>query len=182
MGYTQPVELQAPEGVSLAALSGGGFAGGYDNRLLVGMSVGCVYGFKATGVPGYANVEVYPSVELIDRLYPPPGKALRFPVPVQLTQQDLLVAAQGGLVTRVVYVEDPKTALPVAEGDTQQWFEARPGDDPLELADELGRPIAILRIGSRLAAPGGRFSSPTPLAEAGEADPRVLPASASLPR
>lgn len=145
------------------------------------MNVGCVYGFKAVGLPSYAGVELYPSVELIDRLYPPPGKELRFPVPVELTREDLVIAAQGGLVTRVIYVEDPKTALPVQQGKSRQWFEARAGDNPLELADELGRPIAILRIGSRLAAPGGRFAAPTPLAASDTFDTAVTPAAATLP-
>lgn len=177
----QPVELTAPEGVSIAAHSGAGFSTSYENRMLVGMHVGCVYGFKAIGLPGYAGVELYPSVELIDRLYPPPGKDRRFPVPVELTQEDLRIAAQGGLVTRVIYVEDPKTALPVRQGKSRQWYEAKAGDNPLELADELGRPIAILRIGSRLAAPGGRFSSPTPLASEASLDRAITPASAALP-
>ncbi|TWT41548.1 hypothetical protein [Botrimarina hoheduenensis] len=182
LGYTQPVELRAPEGIILSAVSGAGYSTAHDQRMLVGMAVGCVYGFKAVGVPSYPEIELYPSVELVDRLYPPPGKALRFPVPIELTADDLRIAAQGGLVTRVIYVEDPRTALPVVELNGQQWFEARTGDDPLALADAMGRPIAILRIGSRLASPGGSaFAEPMMLAKESTDDPRVLPATASLP-
>jgi len=40
--------------------------------------------------------------------------------------------------------------LPVNEPkDEQQWVEAPHGADPLAVADEMGRPVAILRIGAR---------------------------------
>ena len=55
-------------------------------------------------------------------------------------------------VTRVIYVENPNEALPVNDkpGDEQQWVEAPHGADPLAVADEMGRPVAILRIGGRV--------------------------------
>ena len=55
-------------------------------------------------------------------------------------------------MTRVIYVEDPQQALPVARkaNDEQPWIEAPPGEDPLVAADRLGRPVAILRIGGRV--------------------------------
>ena len=52
---------------------------------------------------------------------------------------------------RVVYLEPPQTALPFPDDPRRQrYFEARPGQDPLEVADGLGRPLAIVRIGSRV--------------------------------
>ena len=48
-------------------------------------------------------------------------------------------------------LEDPQAALPIPTGDqSQEWFEAAPGRDPLAIADALGRPVAILRLGARL--------------------------------
>ncbi len=94
---------------------------------------------------------MFPTIEVIDRLYPPPGQALRFPIPIELTQVDLELALEGKFVTRVVYLENPLTALPVANGrDEQRWFDAGPGSNPLEVADRLGRPVAIVRLGGRL--------------------------------
>jgi hypothetical protein len=120
--------------------------------LLVGLAIGPVYRFRITEIPGHPGVEVFPTVEMIDRLYPPRGEGLRFPVPVELTQDELEMAADGRFVTRVIYVEDPKLALPVAEKPTSEtrWFDVRPGEDPLVTADNLGRPIAILRMGGRV--------------------------------
>jgi hypothetical protein len=94
-------------------------------------------------------------VEVIDRLYAPPGHTWRFPIPVQLTQDELEMAIAGKFVTRVIYVEDPDRALPHAQDfDEQSWFEAPPGSDPLMVADQMGRPVAILRVGGRVPAAG----------------------------
>jgi hypothetical protein len=154
-GYCQPVEIRAPRGARIAPAIANGFDVPQPDRLLVGLQIGPVYRFKVTEIPGHPGVEVFPTVEMVDRMYPPPGQALRFPVPVELTQQELELAADGRFVTRVIYVEDPQLALPVAERQDSEtrWIEVRPGEDPLVTADGLGRPIAILRMGGRTPEP-----------------------------
>ena len=180
-GYTQSVAIESPAGIEVSTADGSAYYDPHEGRLLVGLQVGPVYRFRAIGMPGYPGVEVFPTVELVDRLYPPPGKEHEFPLPVELTLEDLRLAAQGALVTRVVYVEDPQTALPLEETNGQQRFDARAGDDPLVLADQLGRPVAIVRIGSR--RPGyeqdPRFASPIMLTnQSAQSDPEVKTASA----
>ena len=128
------------------------------------MQIGYVYRLQVTSIPNNEGVDIYPTIELIDRLYPPPGLALRFPIPIELTQDELELAAGGAFVTRVIYVEDPQHALPVArhaKGE-QPWTEAPAGEDPLVTADRNGRPVAILRIGSRAqrAQVGGAIAAP----------------------
>lgn len=168
LGYEQPVELRLPEGMSIAAIGPYGETTLESERLKVGLQIAQMYRFKALGVPGMAGVAVYPTVELIDRTYPPCDRKNEFPIPIEMTLEDLRLAAEGAFVTRIVYVEDPKTALPVSEKEAggQQWFEARPGDDPLILAEGLGRPVAILRIGNRNTGvlARGVYAQPTPLA------------------
>jgi hypothetical protein len=120
--------------------------------ILVGMLIGSVYRVSVTNIPNNPGLEIFPTIEVIDRLYPPPGLALRYPIPIELTLEELELAARGSFVTRVIYVEDPQQALPVAynrESD-QPWMEAAPGEDPLVTADYFGRPVAILRIGGRV--------------------------------
>jgi len=150
-GYFQPVRIRAPEGARISLASEGGKLSTQANEALVGMQIGYVYRLHVTSIPDNEGVDIYPTIELIDRLYPPPGLALRFPIPIDLTQDELEMAAGGAFVTRVIYVEDPLHALPVArhaKGE-QPWTEAPVGEDPLVTADQNGRPIAILRIGSR---------------------------------
>jgi hypothetical protein len=151
------VLIRAPQGARIAPAAGSGFAEGSPDQLLAGLAIGPVYRFRVTEIPGHPGVEVFPTVEMIDRLYPPPGQSLRFPVPVDLTQQELEMAADGRFVTRVIYVEDPQLAIPIAEKTPSEtrWIEVRPGEDPLVTADNLGRPIAILRMGGRVPEPNG---------------------------
>jgi hypothetical protein len=56
----------------------------------------------------------------------------------------------GRFVTRVIYLEDPNNPLPTRDTPGfQRYFDVASGEDPLKVADRLGRPLAILRMGSR---------------------------------
>lgn len=151
-GYFQPVQIRAPQGARIALAMEEGYSAPQFDTALVGMLIGPVYRLEVGDVPNNPGVTLYPTVEVIDRLYPPPGLALRFPIPIELTQDELEMAAHGMFVTRVIYVEDPSLALPISKtkDGEQPWMEARRGDDPLVVADGLGRPVAILRIGGRV--------------------------------
>jgi hypothetical protein len=149
-GNFQLVQIQAPRGVLIWPASEGTLRP-LTAPLTAGLLVGYAYRFGITGIPNNEGFEVFPTIELIDRLDPPSGQEARFPIPVQLTLEELEMALAGKLVTRVIYLEDPETPLPRAEDPSEQrYFEASPGEDPFELASQLGRPMAILRMGSRL--------------------------------
>ena len=129
--------------------------------VLAGMQIGYVYRIRVANIPDHAGEEVFPTIELVDRLYPPPGQAARFPVPIELTAEELALALEGRFVTRVIYLEEPGTALPVKdEPKKQRYFEIAAGQDPLKVADQMGRSVAILRMGSRVPdglTPDGKF-------------------------
>jgi hypothetical protein len=160
-GYFQPVEVTAPQGSIVSLAVEGGFDQGDKESVLAGMQIGHVYRMRVANIEGHAGEEVYPTIELVDRLYPPPGQAPRFPVPIELTAEELEFALEGRFVTRVIYLEEPRTALPVRdEPKRQRYFEIAAGQDPLQVADYMGRPIAILRMGSRVPdglTPDGKF-------------------------
>jgi hypothetical protein len=151
-GYFQPVEIRGPKGTLLSPAVNGAFVEGKSESLLAGMLIGGVYRFKVSRIPDQETDEVFPTVEVISRLHPPPGQALRFPIPIELTLEELGLAIQGRFVTRVIYLEDPHRALPIRQdaNSPQPYFEAPAAQDALRLADELGRPMAILRMGSRV--------------------------------
>ena len=163
-GYFQPVEVSAPEGAHVSLLVEGRFHNFETSSALVGLLIGDVYKVRITRIPGRAGFEVYPSIEIIDRLYPPQGLEDRFPIPVVVTQDDLDRAVAGEFVVRVVYLEDPIIAMPIPQRDGEQRsIDINGSDDPLVAADQLGRPMAIVRIGSRVpdeALGGGPGWSP----------------------
>jgi hypothetical protein len=120
-----------------------------------GLLIAAVYRLRVTNIRMAEGVEVFPTIELIDRLYAPADQQRRFAIPIDIAEEDLKLAAAGKFVTRVIYLEDPRQALPARDNpQSQNWFEAGPGQDPLAIADGLGRPVAILRLGARLPDQG----------------------------
>lgn len=153
-GYYQPVEVIAPKGARVSVNVGGQFDEPHEGSVLAGMQIGPVYQLKISNIPYYEGYEVFPTIEVINRLYPPEGKAGRFPIPIQFTQEELELALSGRYVTRVVYLEDHESALPVQDDPSRQrYFEAGAGEDPLQVADKFGRPMLIMRMGSRVPSP-----------------------------
>ncbi len=70
---------------------------------------------------------------------------------MHLAEEDLASAANGAIVTRVVYLEHPEEALPTAQNRHEQpYFDVSTHRDPLRVAQQLGRPMAIARCGSRI--------------------------------
>jgi hypothetical protein len=154
-GYFQPVQVTAPQGALISIAAEGAFLEPKREKALAGMLIGHVYRLKISNIDGFEGAEVFPTIEVIDRLYPPPGQATRFPIPVVLTQEELLLAIDGRYVQRVIYLEEPRTAPAVQDAPgTQRYFEVAAEQDPLEVADRLGRPVAILRMGSRVPGEG----------------------------
>lgn len=183
-GYFQPVEVTAPQGTLLSAAADGDFSAPKREKLLAGMLIGQVYRLKVSNIPGREGLEVFPTIEVIDRLYPPPGQAFRFPIPVELTEEEIKMATDGRYVLRVIYLEEPRTALPIRqELGKQPYFEIRPGDDAMETADRLGRPVAILRMGSRVPIDGedqSRFLYHQPPLQLFEELPPTVPRTQGL--
>jgi uncharacterized repeat protein (TIGR01451 family) len=155
-GYFQPVQIIAPPGATISVAIDNEFAAPMRAPVEAGMLIGSVYRLRVMRIPHHEGLEVFPTIEVVDRMYPPRGQELRFPIPVELTQEDLELASRGSFVTRVVYLENPANAMAV-RGDAmhQNWFDAPPGEDPFTVASGMGRPMAILRIGSRTPADPG---------------------------
>jgi uncharacterized repeat protein (TIGR01451 family) len=151
-GYFQPVRIRAPQGARIALATEGGFDDSPPGDVLVGCQIGPVYRLKISEIPNNPGLEIFPTVEVVDRLYPPPGLALRYPVPIELSRDELELASRGAFITRVIFVEDPHQALPIAQraDGEQPWIEAPRGEDPLVTADWRGRAVAILRLGGRV--------------------------------
>jgi hypothetical protein len=149
-GYMQPVELRGPEGVEFSFATDGFFGEPIKQPARVALMVGVPYRIKITGIPFAPEAELFPSIELIDRTYPPAEKAHRFPVPIEFAELEFDAARRGDLISRVVYLEDSANAEPVSYVGPQRIYEANPGEDMLQTADIYGRPLAIVKLGSRV--------------------------------
>jgi len=150
-GYFQPVEIRVPNDALIAPASSDQFASADSSRLKVGMEVGKPYRFHVSRFQDTVPIDLYPSIELVDRTYPPCAVRLDFPIPVDLSEDDLRQAANGRYIIRVVYLEDPNFASPFAQKatDAVPFFDVDPTQDPLSEADHVGRPVAIVKLGNR---------------------------------
>jgi uncharacterized repeat protein (TIGR01451 family) len=149
-GYFQPVSIRTPEGTSLAGVAAGQFTERLPSPFQAGLLIGCDYRLRITGIPFNPGKELFPTVTVIARTYPPQGQELEFPIVVNLTLEDLELALAGRYITRVIYLENPKAALPVQTGGEEQLSHDIQSGDPVAAAATQGLPVAIVRIGGRV--------------------------------
>lgn len=151
----QPIRVELPGSGGRVSfyVSCDGALNELNSPALAAVQIGAVYRLRLDRLPDFPGLELYPTVELIDRLHPPRGREAEFPVPVPFTEQELRAAAQGRLVTKVIYLEQPDRALPVDGSTAARTRLAGPRENILAAADEVGRPMAIVRLGGRTPDP-----------------------------
>jgi hypothetical protein len=150
-GVWQAIEVRGPQGVQFNFAEGGQFAPDIASPARVAVLIGPVYRLRMTRIPGDEDLELFPTIEVIDRTCPPAEREHRFPIQIEIDEMDIADAARGELVTRVIYLEDNEIAEPVdTAGKPQRVLDIRPEQNALRTADGLGRPVAILRMGSRV--------------------------------
>ena len=123
----------------------------------VGLQVGVGYRLRLSNLPNRPDAELFPVIEVVGHLHRPSDvDPARFPIRVVFGLSDLIdVVDDGKLVTHVVYLEDPDQALPLSMPRHMiPTTTVSPGEDPLRVADALGRVMAIVRIGGRTPMPG----------------------------
>ena len=151
----QVVRFQGPSGMKVEVLApapepvppgdGKGLA-------TVGLRVGVGYSLRVTNIPDRPGVELYPLVEILGHLHRPTGiDPSKYPIRILFRDLDLEDAAdRGQLVTQVIYLEDPETAVPLALGkEDTPVVTIGAAEDPNRVARALGRVMAVVRIGGR---------------------------------
>lgn len=150
VGRVQPVKLLLPEKTIVSTWQGSWVDCEYADPT-VATSIGPVYQVRIRGEFRTRTFDLYPTLEMVSCLNPPAELQLRFPVLVAISEDDVEQALAGRLVTKVIYVENPETALPYRQlcNGHQAFFDVTDIEDPIKTASRLGRPIAILRLGTR---------------------------------
>lgn len=113
------------------------------------LMVGHAYRLKISDMPEFPGVELYPTVELVDRLHPPAEREAEFAVPMELTSEEIESVLRDRMVTKVVYMERQDLPRPTAQPSGVPITELPAHVNLLESAWQMGRPVAILRIGGR---------------------------------
>lgn len=188
--YFQPVKVELPSEGKVTVYHGPTFTPyEVDNGQPFAFLVGHVYRIRIANMPEYPGLDLYPTVELIDRLHPPPGRELEFPIPLQFTEEEINAALDGRMVTKVMFLEQPQLAPPRDQEFPIPTLEFLSSINILGEADRAGRPMAILRLGSRTPWAGGAdagFFGPgapvyIPAPNPAEAAPMEIPSNQATP-
>lgn len=149
------VKLDGPPGMKVTIYRGAKTAQTYTVPFSVGLRPGYAYRFEISNVPEQPHAKFYPSLEVHGSLLmPTKQRAADFPAALVFSADDFSAVAAGALVTKVVALERPDTAAPIAtRADRPLEFSAGADRDPVAMAQEYGRPLAILRMGQRQFSP-----------------------------
>ena len=151
----QVVRFQGPNGMKVEVLGPAAEAvppGDGKGLATVGLRVGVGYSLRVSNIPDRPGVELYPMVEILGHLHRPSGiDPSKYPIRVVFRDLDIEAAAdRGQLVTQVIYLEDPESAVPLKlDKDDPPFVTVGPAEDPTRVARALGRVMAVVRIGGR---------------------------------
>ena len=149
--YVQPVQIKLPTTGEVSFYQGGTAAPAQEAPAQAGMQVGYAYRVRVANIPEYPGLEIYPTIELLGRLHPPAELKDKYPVPIEITPEEIEAVMNDQMVTKVIYLEQPQLAQPTRQVGGQMHNESLDTEvNLLEAADQRGRPIAILRIGGRI--------------------------------
>lgn len=152
--YFQPVRVSLPTSGTVTFYEGSPDRS-YDATAPAQASliVGRIYRLRVSEMPEFPGIDFFPSIELVDRLHPPTCQVEDFPIEFEFTLEELEWAANGRLVTKVVYLEQPDR-VPVSVLNAQPRITTiEPSRNAIAEADLLGRPMAIVRLGGRTPDP-----------------------------
>jgi uncharacterized repeat protein (TIGR01451 family) len=163
------VQLKVPTGYTLTFLSKPEATAASKTPNTVGLKPGYGYWLRLQGPPGERET-YYPLLEVVDTLpLPSRLKAWDLPVPLAITDDDLLRLQDGKLITKVVVAEyDPSTvsatrATPASFRLPDEENEVPASGDLIREAERFGQPLIILRLGNRQLEPQEWSQPPQPL-------------------
>ena len=149
--YVQPVQIKLPTTGEVSFYQRGTAAPAQEAPAQAGMQVGYAYRVRVANIPEYPGLEIYPTIELLGRLHPPAELKDKYPVPIEITPEEIEAVMNDQMVTKVIYLEQPQLAQPTRQVGGKMHNESLDTEvNLLEAADQRGRPIAILRIGGRI--------------------------------
>jgi uncharacterized repeat protein (TIGR01451 family) len=144
-----------PAGVAVTTHPGTGQGKTFTGNNDFGFRPGYRYRLQLSNIPGRPGTSLYPVVEVYGSLVPRNGlNYWEFPAPVAFSETDLARAAAGDHVVKIVYLEDPKKAIPAAATpDKPIELNEDTTEFALKTARENGRVVAIVTLGDRTPDP-----------------------------
>jgi uncharacterized repeat protein (TIGR01451 family) len=148
------VRLVGPAGMQVTVYRGGQQGVTFNTPCVIGFRPGYHYRLQLGNIAGRRGVTLFPSFEVIGSLRMPTAHAMEHPATLVFGDEDFAGVAAGSVITKVVVLERPDTAIPVATAPDQPIEQLLPPDRDLFVqAQERGRPVLLLHLGEREYAP-----------------------------
>lgn len=130
----------------------------------VGLRPGYCYRLALSDVPGFPRRVFVPSVEVRGALQLGPGmRGPDFPATLAFTPDDFARVADGAVLKKVIVLERPDRAIPLASlPGTPLEVSVPPSRDPLVEARGHGLPLAVTYLGQRERTPAELLASAVP--------------------
>jgi len=149
------LRLVGPAGMKVTLYRGEPTGVSFDTPCIIGVRPGYNYRFGLTNVPGYPGTVFSPTLEVRGSLWL--AQQLHnseFPATVVFRADDFARTAQGGLVKKIVVLEHPETAEPVAaRPDRPIEIFVAPSRDICQEVQGRGAPLAVIYLGQRSLTP-----------------------------
>ncbi len=141
-----------PDGATITAQPGLPGARPFANGSVFGFRPGYFHKLKIDNIPDRPGESLYPSLEVRGSIVPRPGmRYMEYTAPLYFTKADFDRVFAGGVVTKVIYLEDPTKAIPTeSKPNMPIEVETLTEGNALDEALSNGRVVAILRLGDRV--------------------------------
>lgn len=117
----------------------------------IGLRPGYVYRIKIENLPEAPGQELYPTLEVRGSLnMPRVADPAKFPAIVRVHQHEIESALRGGMITKIIYLEDSGKAEPT-QSNLENPIETQVPQtmDLYEEARRKGRPMLVFRMGGK---------------------------------
>ncbi len=145
-------KIMAPAGAKVTWYPGTNQSVAMETGIGVGLRPGYAYRFELANVGDRKTETIYPSIEVVGTLVTRPGMNVAdHPVPITLTEDDLIRVLEGRMLTKVYFLEDPNKAVnaPLPLGVPLD-ISAANEEDAIKEAKARGRVVLIVRAGERM--------------------------------
>ncbi|MFM7150579.1 MAG: hypothetical protein ACKO23_12110 [Gemmataceae bacterium] len=145
------VRFQGPPGMLTTFYQGRAIPRTYEAPTVVGLRPGYLYRMQLSRLPDRPNFAIFPTLEVRGSLKLKSAfGANQFPITVNLSEEDIQAAAAGTLVSKVIYLENPDRAEPLATSKCETLeYPVPPGRDAYTDARERGRIMLVVHLGGR---------------------------------
>jgi hypothetical protein len=108
-----------------------------------------IYRLKLTDIPNRANLDLYPTLEVVPANHKTAAFLAHSSVPVGFTDEDLEQVASGNFVIKVIYLPDPQFQDLAMTGPCEVVSSRlEPGVDPIAEACRRGSILLVVRMGA----------------------------------